>query len=103
MKTSTSTKARSMVFGTLVVLAIATSVVSALYVSGIVGTRQIQQQTSTTSSQSAPAIAGGYLLARNATATFCTLSSTTNATESNTANSTTITSSNTDCLPIGYR
>src|ERR1700730_15992376 len=100
MKSNSSTKARSMIFGALVVLAIATSIVSALYVAGIVGPRQGQTTTLTTSNS--PGIVGGYLLARNVTVTTCSFSSVANTTTTIVANITT-TSSSMDCLPIGYR
>jgi hypothetical protein len=99
MKTHTVTKARSMILTALVVLAVASSIVSALYISGILGVHAEK----TTTSESTVAIPGGYLLARNVTVTTCSLSSTNSTTQSTQGNTTTSVTSSTDCLPIGYR
>ncbi|MFI5419719.1 MAG: hypothetical protein ACHQ1H_02000 [Nitrososphaerales archaeon] len=98
MKSKTSKSARSIVLTTFVILAIASAVTSALYLSGMFGTNQGQ----TTTSQTTPASPGGFMLARNATATFCTMSTTENSSSSSNSNGTTTTTTS-DCLPIGYR
>lgn len=90
-----NTKARSMVLTALVIVAIGTTVLSALYVGGLVGHSQTKQEQQTTNTAIAP---GGYMLVRNATFTPCITTSTT-------VNNTTMTNSTstetTTCMPIG--
>ena len=100
MKSKSSTGAGSIVLTAFVVLAIASAIISAFYVSGMIG-KQSEQSTST--SGTTLASPGGFLLARNATATFCTMSSAGNSSETVNANGTSTTTSTSDCLPIGYR
>ncbi len=101
MKSKTAKSARSIVLTAIVILAIASAITSALYVSGVVGNRPVH---TTTAGQTTVASPGGFMLARNATATFCTMSSTGNTSSSADANGTSaMTATSTDCLPIGYR
>ncbi|MFI5421843.1 MAG: hypothetical protein ACHQ1H_12810 [Nitrososphaerales archaeon] len=98
MKSKASSSARSVVLTTLVVLAIASAVTSALYVSGTIGNHQ--EQTTTMTTLVSP---GGFMLVKNATATFCTMSTTENSSASANGNGTTTITTSSDCLPIGYR
>jgi len=95
---SNSTKARSLVLSAFVLIAVGTSILSALYVSGLVGhSNPSQTQSSQSTTQMSP---GGFMLARNVTLTTCIISTTNNTASSQTTNSTTSTG---DCLPNGIR
>jgi hypothetical protein len=86
--------ARSLVLSALVMAAIGTTILSALYVGGLVGHSQIIMHPNIP----ATAPPGGFMLVRNATWTGCT--------STPTGNSTTVTNSSTStesCLPNGIR
>ena len=101
MNKQNSKHARSMVLTAIVVAAIATTIMSALYVGGIVGHTQSKDNTSTSSSNNSLISPGGFMLVRNATSLpRCLSTSTTTVNDTTTTNDTSTTTSMT-CIPIG--
>jgi hypothetical protein len=96
-------KARSAILSLIAALALATAIISGLYVSGVIGnhpsTSGIRNNTMERLTTTG-VIPGGEMIARNVTESICGFSSTATNNSTTSSNSTTTTTSS--CLPPGF-